>query len=111
MIWRCGDRVLASSSKYQLKQEGTVVELVIFKLQGADSGEYSCDTGSQRTSAVLTVQGRIFLFKTFFKISHTPYGVTSFCVTLSAFFSLDIPYTWSASTKFLLFGSLFSKHL
>ncbi|KAM9845170.1 obscurin [Aulostomus maculatus] len=56
VIWRCGDRVLASSSKYHLKQEGMVVELVIYKLQGADSGEYSCDTGSQRTSATLTVQ-------------------------------------------------------
>uniref|UniRef100_A0A3B4Y230 Ig-like domain-containing protein n=1 Tax=Seriola lalandi dorsalis TaxID=1841481 RepID=A0A3B4Y230_SERLL len=58
VVWRCGDSVLESSSKYQLKQEGTVVELVIYKLQAADSGEYSCDTGSQRTSAVLTVQGR-----------------------------------------------------
>uniref|UniRef100_A0A3Q3XG12 Ig-like domain-containing protein n=1 Tax=Mola mola TaxID=94237 RepID=A0A3Q3XG12_MOLML len=58
--WRCGDRVLASSSKYHLKQEGTIVELVIYKLQGADAGEYSCDTGSQKTSAVLTVQGRSF---------------------------------------------------
>ncbi|XP_035026885.2 obscurin isoform X14 [Hippoglossus stenolepis] len=56
VAWRHGDRELASSSKYHLKQEGTVVELVIYKLQGADSGEYSCDTGSQRTSAVLTVQ-------------------------------------------------------
>ncbi|XP_069366632.1 obscurin isoform X32 [Paralichthys olivaceus] len=56
VVWRHGDSVLTSSSKYHLKQEGTVVELVIYKLQGADSGEYSCDTGSQRTSAVLTVQ-------------------------------------------------------
>ncbi|XP_070774234.1 obscurin [Enoplosus armatus] len=56
VVWRCGDKVLASSSKYHLKQEGTIIELVIYKLQGADSGEYSCDTGSQRTSAVLTVQ-------------------------------------------------------
>ncbi|XP_054452325.1 obscurin [Anoplopoma fimbria] len=56
VVWRCGDRVLASSSKYHLKQEGTMVELVIYKLQGADSGEYSCDTGNQKTSAVLTVQ-------------------------------------------------------
>ncbi|KAM6920582.1 obscurin [Lycodopsis pacificus] len=56
VVWRCGDRVLASSSKYHLKQEGTIVELVIYKLQGADSGEYSCDTGNRRTSAVLTVQ-------------------------------------------------------
>ncbi|XP_073347535.1 obscurin [Pagrus major] len=56
VVWRCGDRVLASSSKYHLKQEGTVVELVIYKLQAADTGEYSCDTGNQRDSAVLTVQ-------------------------------------------------------
>ncbi|XP_036940154.1 obscurin-like isoform X3 [Acanthopagrus latus] len=56
VVWRCGDRVLASSSKYHLKQEGTVVELVIYKLHAEDTGEYSCDTGSQRTSAVLTVQ-------------------------------------------------------
>lgn len=58
MVWRFGDRVVASSSKYHLKQEGAAVALVIYKLQGADSGEYSCDTGSQRTSAVLTVRGR-----------------------------------------------------
>lgn len=62
VVWRCGDRVLASSNKYCLKHEGTVVGLVIYKLLGADSGEYSCDTGSQRTSAVLTVQGRSCYF-------------------------------------------------
>ncbi|XP_076000946.1 obscurin isoform X7 [Genypterus blacodes] len=56
VVWRRGDRVLASSSKYHLKQEGSLVELVVYKVQQADSGEYSCDTGSQRTSAVLTVQ-------------------------------------------------------
>nr|XP_057924200.1 obscurin isoform X3 [Doryrhamphus excisus] len=56
VMWRHGNRVLASSSKYHLKQAGTLVELVIFKVQGADSGEYSCDTGSQMTSAILTVQ-------------------------------------------------------
>ncbi|XP_061776442.1 obscurin isoform X15 [Nerophis ophidion] len=56
VMWRHGDRVLASSSKYHLKQAGTLVELVIYKVQGADSGEYSCDTGSHITSAILTVQ-------------------------------------------------------
>lgn len=58
VVWRFGDKVLSSSSKYHLKQEGTSVELVVYKLQAADSGEYSCDTGSQRTSAVLSVHGR-----------------------------------------------------
>ncbi|XP_023820736.1 obscurin isoform X4 [Oryzias latipes] len=56
VVWKCADRILATSSKYQLKQDGAVVELVIHKLQSADSGEYSCDTGYQRTSAVLTVK-------------------------------------------------------
>uniref|UniRef100_A0A8C3B0J3 Ig-like domain-containing protein n=1 Tax=Cyclopterus lumpus TaxID=8103 RepID=A0A8C3B0J3_CYCLU len=66
VVWRLGDRPLASSGKYHLKQEGTVVELAIYKLQGADSGEYSCDTGDQRTSAVLTVQGRSLSYLSLF---------------------------------------------
>ncbi|PWA25396.1 hypothetical protein CCH79_00005404 [Gambusia affinis] len=55
VVWRCGDKVLTASSKYQLKQEGSVVQLVIYKLQLSDAGEYSCDTGFQKTSATLTV--------------------------------------------------------
>ncbi|KAJ8408221.1 hypothetical protein AAFF_G00264490 [Aldrovandia affinis] len=60
VTWRRGDEVVESSDKYQVKQEGAVVELVVYKLQGADSGEYSCDTGDQKSSAVLTVQEREF---------------------------------------------------
>ncbi|XP_016525196.1 obscurin isoform X18 [Poecilia formosa] len=55
VVWRCGDKVLTASSKYHLKQEGTVVQLVIYKLQLSDAGEYSCDTGFQKTSATLNV--------------------------------------------------------
>lgn len=51
--------MLTASRKYQLKQDGTMVELVIYKLQGSDAGEYSCDTGFQKTSAILCVNGRI----------------------------------------------------
>ncbi|XP_061150952.1 obscurin isoform X3 [Syngnathus typhle] len=56
VIWRHDDRVLVSSNKYHLKQAGTLVELVIYKLRAADSGEYSCDTGTHKTSATLAVQ-------------------------------------------------------
>ncbi|XP_030016091.1 obscurin [Sphaeramia orbicularis] len=56
VVWRYGNKVLESSSKYHLKQEGTVVKLVIYKLRQSDSGEYSCDTGSQRSTAVLSVK-------------------------------------------------------
>lgn len=85
MVWRCGDKVLTSSSKYQLKQEGTVVELVIYKLQGTDAGEYSCDTGSQRTTAVLTVHGRLFHF-----ISVHAHAGLPACTFLSVITSSDL---------------------
>ncbi|XP_031662308.1 obscurin isoform X8 [Oncorhynchus kisutch] len=56
VVWSRGDRVLESNNKYQLKQEGAIVKLIIYSLQGADSGEYICDTGYQKTSSVLAVQ-------------------------------------------------------
>ncbi|XP_031665696.1 obscurin isoform X4 [Oncorhynchus kisutch] len=56
VVWSRGDRVLESNNKYQLKQEGAIVKLIIYNLQGADSGEYICDTGYQKTSSMLTVQ-------------------------------------------------------
>lgn len=128
VVWRCGDRVLASSSKYHLKQEGTLVELVIYKLQAADTGEYSCDTGSQRTSAVLTVQGRSC------SISDCPFhaasGVTSFLhvsrhsktwawhasifhleILFAAFLTVFKCSRYFSPHMFLLCRSSFSKHL
>lgn len=57
-MWRKDQKILHSSNKYQLRQDGAVVELVIYKLQEADSGEYSCDSGYETTSAQLTVKGR-----------------------------------------------------
>ncbi|XP_055722117.1 obscurin-like isoform X1 [Salvelinus fontinalis] len=56
VVWSRGDSVLESNNKYQLKQEGAIVKLIIYNLQGADSGEYICDTGYQKTSSMLTVQ-------------------------------------------------------
>lgn len=56
--WMRGSQPLESSGKYQVKQEGVVVELVVYNLQMADSGEYTCDTGDHTTSARLSVQGR-----------------------------------------------------
>ena len=58
VIWRHGDLVLEPDSRHQLRREGTVAELLIHKLQREDSGEYTCDTGSHRTCAILTVLGR-----------------------------------------------------
>ncbi|XP_058876960.1 obscurin-like [Acipenser ruthenus] len=53
--WKKKDVVLHPSEKYEMRQEGTVAELVIYSLQAKDIGEYTCDTGDQKTTATLTV--------------------------------------------------------
>ncbi|CAM4723725.1 unnamed protein product [Leuciscus chuanchicus] len=56
VIWRKNKTVIEAGNKCQLKQDGAVAELIIYKLQGGDSGEYSCETEHDRTSAKLTVK-------------------------------------------------------
>ncbi|KAM4798266.1 LOW QUALITY PROTEIN: obscurin-like [Urocitellus parryii] len=54
--WHHGEDVLRSSSKYSLRQEGAVLELVIRDLQPQDGGKYSCSFRDQTTSATLSVK-------------------------------------------------------
>lgn len=56
--WRCGDEVLWPGRKYSMRQEGTMLELVVRDLQPHDSGQYVCCLGDQTTSAMLTVKGK-----------------------------------------------------
>nr|XP_055038793.1 obscurin isoform X30 [Misgurnus anguillicaudatus] len=55
VTWRKNNHVIEPGSKYQLKQDGAEAVLTIYKLQGGDSGEYSCETEHDRTSAKLNV--------------------------------------------------------
>ena len=55
--WCRGDEVLRSGGKFTLRQEGTMLELVVRDLRPQDSGQYSCCFGDQTTTAVLTVKG------------------------------------------------------
>uniref|UniRef100_A0A3Q0SWP8 Ig-like domain-containing protein n=1 Tax=Amphilophus citrinellus TaxID=61819 RepID=A0A3Q0SWP8_AMPCI len=55
--WKKGTQVLKSGEKYQMKQKAPVNELVINKLIMEDSGEYTCDTGDQKSTATLTLKG------------------------------------------------------
>ncbi|XP_049564272.1 obscurin isoform X2 [Orcinus orca] len=54
--WRHGDEVVQPGGKYSLRQEGTMLELLIRDLRPQDSGQYSCCFRDQITSARLTVQ-------------------------------------------------------
>uniref|UniRef100_A0A671MR39 Ig-like domain-containing protein n=1 Tax=Sinocyclocheilus anshuiensis TaxID=1608454 RepID=A0A671MR39_9TELE len=63
VIWRKDKSVIEASNKYQLKQDGAVAELIIYKLQGGDAGEYCCETEHDRTSSKLAVKGMNHLVK------------------------------------------------
>lgn len=59
--WRKGDTVLQSGDKYEIRQEGTRAELLIYEAEAQDAGEYTCDSGDQQTTASLHVKGKMRL--------------------------------------------------
>nr|XP_014350241.1 PREDICTED: obscurin isoform X14 [Latimeria chalumnae] len=61
--WRKGRTILQPSEKYEMRQVGSVVELLIYNLRPEDTGDYSCDSGDQQTAASLTVNALPVLFK------------------------------------------------
>ncbi|KAG6929398.1 obscurin, cytoskeletal calmodulin and titin-interacting RhoGEF, partial [Chelydra serpentina] len=61
--WTKGDTVLQPSDKYELKQHGTVAELIIQDAKSIDAGDYTCSTGEQKTTARVKVNALPVLFK------------------------------------------------
>nr|XP_060639353.1 obscurin [Anolis sagrei ordinatus] len=61
--WMKGSNVLQAGDKYELKQRGTVVELVIRDVKAADAGEYTCAIGEVKTSAHVEVTAAPIMFK------------------------------------------------
>lgn len=56
--WRKGDVDLFSCAKYEFRQDGHLVQLIIHDLNTEDSGYYTCDSGDQKTTAHLEVKGK-----------------------------------------------------
>ncbi|KAG8544464.1 hypothetical protein GDO81_022450 [Engystomops pustulosus] len=56
VIWKKGVSILQANDKYEFRQKGTIVELVVHNVKSEDSGTYTCDTGDQQTSARVKVQ-------------------------------------------------------
>lgn len=56
--WRKGSSLLKVSDKYKMKQEGTVMKLLIHDVEMKDAGEYTCVCGEQETTAALIVHGK-----------------------------------------------------
>lgn len=61
VTWRKGSTLLTYGEKYTMEEKATTHTLVIHKLTPEDSGEYTCDIGSKKSVATLTVKGNITL--------------------------------------------------
>lgn len=59
--WLKGDKALNCGDKYQMKQNGATLELVIKKSQPEDSGKYSCVCEGARTTATIIITGQTSL--------------------------------------------------
>ncbi|XP_075703653.1 obscurin [Rhinoderma darwinii] len=62
VIWKKGVTALKANDKYEFRQTGTIVELVIHNVKSEDSGTYTCDTGDQQTASRVKVQELPALF-------------------------------------------------
>lgn len=58
VVWKKGEATLQASAKYEMKQKGTMAELVIHNAEPEDAGRYTCDTGDQQTTAQVKIHGR-----------------------------------------------------
>lgn len=56
--WRKGRVVLRPDEKYEMKQEGRIVKLLIHSVEASDAGNYSCKTKDSESTAELTVKGK-----------------------------------------------------
>lgn len=56
--WRRNAKLLKEGRRYQMRQEGRLVELVVRKVALEDTGEYSCLAGAVVTSADVKVRGK-----------------------------------------------------
>lgn len=94
--WKKGAQVISSSSKYEIRQEGTIHTLKIYHLKPEDSGKYTCDNGNEQTTATLTVKGRLFCF--IFKMKNLLYFLSLFlargCYLLSLTCTLLASSSW-----------------
>lgn len=57
MEWKKGEKVLSDGEKYQMKQSGSILELVIRKCQPEDSGIYSCVCAEVKSTATIIITG------------------------------------------------------
>ncbi|KAM4688626.1 obscurin [Discoglossus pictus] len=81
--WRKGTVVLFPCAKYEMKQDGALVELVIYDAEAEDAADYTCDSGDQQTTATVNVNVLQFL-QTLQSVEAEEGGKAKFCCEVSA---------------------------
>nr|XP_019585378.1 PREDICTED: obscurin [Rhinolophus sinicus] len=82
--WRKGSLQLFSCAKYQMVQEGAVVELLVLGAEQEDAGHYTCDTGHTQSTASLSVRAPEPMFQTELQGTEQEVGgVARLCCQLS----------------------------
>ncbi|KAI4893348.1 hypothetical protein NFI96_024137 [Prochilodus magdalenae] len=61
--WLKGGKEIKAGRKYQMVQKGTILILRVMNLEVADSDTYTCDVGTAKSTAKLTVQAVPVIFK------------------------------------------------
>ncbi|XP_071285988.1 obscurin-like, partial [Agelaius tricolor] len=91
VVWKKGEAMLQASAKYEMKQKGTVAELVIHNAEPEDAGRYTCDTGDQQTTAQVQIHAVSMLFKEELKPVEAVEGGTA---TLRCQLGTEAPVEW-----------------
>ncbi|XP_005721546.1 obscurin isoform X3 [Pundamilia nyererei] len=83
VTWWKGSTLLTQGEKYTMEQKATTHILIIHKLIMEDSGEYTCDTGDQKSTATLTVKEHVRIIRELCDITVTTGKDAVFEVELS----------------------------
>ncbi|XP_027884372.1 obscurin isoform X8 [Xiphophorus couchianus] len=82
--WKKNNVLLRANRKYEMKQEGCLLQLNIKEINLEDSGCYTCQAGGAETSATISVKERPLFFKENLKnVSSEEGGTASLCCEVS----------------------------